>query len=434
MDFFINKFKTLTYLIFIIKRKINLFIIKNNKQHQKNRQLLNTYTEPKLKKVQEIIMKKKFNLNYNNKELYGYTQGNPYFFGYVILGNIYFEFVRALILEIKKDKIENLYFLSRDGEIIKKVYDVFQKIDSDLPKSKYLYASRRSLNILSINNISDVINIMKTKKFDECNIEDLLYNRFGIEKQKVINELKIKGYKQKTIKFQDKEQINKLLTILTKLIMEQILKEKNSLKKYYEKEGLTSNAKKAIVDIGHEGSLQSALYSYLGSKITGYYFATFHEIKKNVESKGMKTWGYVGNKIISKLNFYKSNILFLENIFLNSEKSFVSIIDDEIKTVEEKDSNRTTFASEVHKGIVDYIEDITDILEKDIATINLENNKKYLLSNLLNLISNPTMADTDMFVNILFENKYSCVKDRYLIDKNTIEDSIWKEGFIVSKK
>ena len=434
MNYIINKIKTLTFFLYIIKRKFKLYILKSNDNHLKNRILKNTYKNPKMSKIQETLMKTKFNLIYDKKNLYGYTQGSPNFFGYVILGNIYFDFVNSLIKEIRKDKIEKLYFLSRDGEIIKKVYDILSQGLTDLPKSNYLYASRRSLNTLSINSIECVIELMQEKKFANCKIEDIFYNRFGCDKKLVREHLNRNNYSKYDLVYSNKSETEFVIRLLEDIIMERIKFEKDNLINYYKEQGLLSNEKMAIVDIGHEGSLQKALYKYLDKKITGYYFATFYEIKENVEKYGMKTWGYVGNGIINKLHFYKSNLLFLENIFLNSDKSFAYIEEGKICTVEEKASNRSIFADEVHLGIVNYISDIYDFIGEDINQIPLENNPKKGMENLLNLINNPTMADVEIFENIIFENQYSCMTDKYLIDKEARTKSIWQEGFIISKK
>lgn len=51
--------------------------------------------------------------------------------------------------QAKRDNISHLYFLSREGWLLKQIYDVLHKDDVNAVPSTYLYASRRATRVAS---------------------------------------------------------------------------------------------------------------------------------------------------------------------------------------------------------------------------------------------------------------------------------------------
>lgn len=74
--------------------------------------------------------------------------------GYENMGPLLYGLCIWLMKELKKKKINKVYFMSRDGQIMKKAFDVLN-IDHKI-KSYYFYASRRALQVpaLAFENIS----------------------------------------------------------------------------------------------------------------------------------------------------------------------------------------------------------------------------------------------------------------------------------------
>lgn len=77
------------------------------------------------------------------------NQEEPSRIGYEVIGPLLFGFCQWLHGKIQEDKIEKLFFLSREGELLKKAYSTIYPEDR-LPKD-YLQVSRRALLIPQIS-------------------------------------------------------------------------------------------------------------------------------------------------------------------------------------------------------------------------------------------------------------------------------------------
>ncbi|SFA76540.1 Glycosyl transferase family 2 [Acetitomaculum ruminis DSM 5522] len=72
--------------------------------------------------------------------------GDPFFLGTLALGMHMFGIIKWLYEKMKELKKDTLHFSSRDGFYLKELYESFyKKINGDIPKTNYLYLSRKSL-------------------------------------------------------------------------------------------------------------------------------------------------------------------------------------------------------------------------------------------------------------------------------------------------
>ncbi len=79
---------------------------------------------------------------------------NLYFMSYYALGMHLFSMTMDLI---KKNMHRNkIQFVARDGFECKTVYDIVAKYMPNIPKSNYLYLSRKALLPLAFQELSDV--------------------------------------------------------------------------------------------------------------------------------------------------------------------------------------------------------------------------------------------------------------------------------------
>ena len=386
------------------------------------------FSNKNLESITKGLIAKKFfdiNDNYDSPSLFN---GKPYNLGYTLVGIFFHGFITSLIEKSIKDNIDTLFFLSRDGHIIKRVYDEYSKYYENAPKSKYIYASRRSLNVVSIFNIEDAKEIIN-KKFTPCNINKFMFNRFGINVD--LKEVKEAGFEKLDSivdYFQNLDKLEKLIYICENKILKQASNERNEFISVYKKKGFL-DGNNGIVDIGHEGTLQNKLFKLMNKNINGYYFATFSEIESKVEMLGMKTWGYIGEKISDKNHFYKKNILLFENLFLNTEGSFLYFKNGEpILLDTSNETARKEFSEQLHNGIVDFNKDLLSIINSKIIDFNIEN-PITLVQPYLNFLDNPYISDLLVFKNINFENNYNCIKETFLIkivgNKAIAEASLW---------
>jgi len=116
----------------------------------------------------------------NHAPIDGLFNGNPYYAGYTAFGPLMVAFVRDIIERSIKDKCQVLYFMSRDGWIIKSIYDVLAKNIENAPESRYLYSSRKAYAISMIKNMEDFIDSLDAP-FVPMTIRSLLEKRYRLK-------------------------------------------------------------------------------------------------------------------------------------------------------------------------------------------------------------------------------------------------------------
>lgn len=187
--------------------------------------------------------------------------------GYVAFGPIITFFLLWLEDCIKRDNIQKLLLLARDGYYINellKQYEIYT--NTKFPaKFQYFYCSRLvsiCANIKSEKDIQDLLDAdYKGSMFD------LLASRFNVTG--------LDDSKAKTISLPEQKQ--EVLQFLS-YYSDEILKNSGELRKafgdYIEQElGDFSSSPLAIFDIGYSGTIQYNLSKLLGEKIHGYYMA-----------------------------------------------------------------------------------------------------------------------------------------------------------------
>ncbi|MGL5881617.1 MAG: HAD family hydrolase, partial [Xenococcaceae cyanobacterium] len=195
-----------------------------------------------------------------------------YDLGFKNLGVLFLSFSAWLKEETKQNGIEKIFFLSRDGYIMKRVYDLLARIDDCAPNAEYLYASRRALNIPGIVELDEVAlnfllggtSVLKVSQFLE---------RAGLEASRYQDKLQQVGLSDLNEKIIAPWQFQKLKNfyqLIAKDIKEVADLEREKLAKYLDSVGFFDRQKVAVVDIGWHGSMQyslSRIVKTLGKKV-----------------------------------------------------------------------------------------------------------------------------------------------------------------------
>ncbi len=371
-----------------------------------------------------------------------YVGGYRRSFGYAVAGPIFFGFAKWILEQAMQDGMEVLYFLSRDGDIVKRCYDILAPYYPGAPKSVYLRASRRGVNVPALRSEPDVLDMLEVN-FTPCRISELLEYRFGLDgiplealqKAEYSSVDDLADYKR------DSEKLRFLLHELTPRILENAQSERENLLAYYAEQGLMDRGiAKAIVDIGHHGSLQASISKLAGEpSLGGYYFVTDKEIENRVHALGMSGKGYLADCINmkEKNHPYTSYLLMFEAIFLNDEGSFVRMTRGDGGLTPEflpldKEAKRIDFIRKVHDAVTEFTRDIAEVLGPDLCRYPLDGNSA--ASGYLGMLSKPAYLEARMFNAVAFENVYSGRDSRSLIHVvqgdpgGTLRGSLWREG------
>ncbi len=213
--------------------------------------------------------------------------------GYEVLGPMLLGYIQWLHKKIREDNIDKLFFLSREGALMKKAYNVVFP-ESDIYQC-YLYVSRQALLVPLLyesNNYDDMLQVVKfmihTPSLENigkvCLLETQLYyeelDKIGLDKN--LNIFDIPDSKKEAFYY-----------IVSKLGLRQYKEQKGLLQQYLKEKSFYGNL--AISDIGWQGTMQMALLHYINKQQTtmrGYYLGVRNVINEDIYAQ-IKREGYL---------------------------------------------------------------------------------------------------------------------------------------------
>ncbi|GEM_PF-392381 len=366
------------------------------------------------------------NISRSSKSLFS---GSAINLGYAAGGPIIAGFVAWLIRELVRDKVDRVYFLARDGWYPKTAYDVFTQNLVNAPEAHYLLASRRGCIIPSLKNWDDIESTLEMG-FSPVEASVILQDRFGLDSALLAQEdWEDAGFSSghDLVTSKNADDIARLTKLLKKkeaAVLKNAEHERDAYVKYLTDEGVFKEGRIAIVDIGHNGTLQLALSKLTGVEIGGYYFSTFEGALKLVNNNlPVKSYLLSFEDHINSEHFYCKNIGMFEFLFIPDKPSFQRIrlakrSEEEgsealEEFVEGDESVRRNVASQIESGINDFINDIWGILREDAWREVIEPEATMALYR--DFIETPCTEDINIVKDVSFVDAYGGSKERYLI-------------------
>jgi FMN phosphatase YigB (HAD superfamily) len=212
------------------------------------------------------------------------AQGFHFNYGYEILGPIYAAFILGVIEEIKKDKIRQVFFLAREGELFMKLFELLRPdffVPEQMPAAHYLYVSRRSTAAAAAYHglshemaITPLFNPKQQGLLSIC-------QAFDLPPEVLSTVLRKHGYHtiEHPIADWESDQFHGMLNDPEFQHAVQRCTGENwrLLHRYLEQEHFFSDDKIAIVDIGWNGTIQKFLQEAFGQEknyphVLGLYF------------------------------------------------------------------------------------------------------------------------------------------------------------------
>jgi predicted HAD superfamily hydrolase len=365
------------------------------------------------------------------------TGGLTYKLGYGVLSPVLVGYTMWIYRQAIRDGIKALYFLAREGKIIKEVFNILYP-NSEV-KTHYLMASRRSVRIACCYDKSDVMNLARAPYETQSSLIFLIEERFGLKiSESLIKKLEDSGisnvYDIKLDKnFSSRELFNQAIHAIMSEILENAKIERESYKNYLFKEGFFDfdDYKFAVVDIGWKANIQKSLSDLVGKKPLGYYYATLQDSELLV-AQGYEHRAYYGECISPLISPSKlvQNRHFSEYLLCCSDLSFVKFNNDKRVYKEEKNyASRKKFIDEVHHGIRSFSTDFHDAFSTHFDLICIDPTlaerafERY--------INHPSYEDASLLVGQVFEDAVGGIEKKYIISpnkKDKAENSIWKPG------
>lgn len=210
-----------------------------------------------------------------------------YHFGAAYVGPVFFGFMTWLLDRFATSDIQRVFFLSRDGYILQRMFELIETQQPlGLPFS-YLYVSRRSLTFPSITTFDDetIRYLMEARSMlggtTALTVADYL-QRVGLDAMQFEDVLSQEGLTAQSVIINqaDLKRLHRVFALLQEPILDQVRQERHLVQGYLEQEGFFAAQKVGIVDIGWNGTMQRALQRISQQtpdppSITGFYFGTY---------------------------------------------------------------------------------------------------------------------------------------------------------------
>ena len=360
-------------------------------------------------------------------------------FGYLLLG-----YVQWLCEKSIKNGVNDLYFLARDGKIMKEAYDIISKYYVNAPKSHYMLCSRRSVNLCKINDFSGILDLLKVEFAGGIKLGFLLHNRFGINSASIPESILMKHSLSldKRIRNEDVDKLIPFFSDISDIILNTASLERKLYCKYLESIGFTNNKKKGLVDIGYAGTMQESLYQITKLKTEGYYLMTFRYALQRLENNGLSSYGYLGEFVDrhDTCHPFCRFVPLFETLFSSTDTSFIKFIEINKKLTpifaepNKNENIRKDKVRSIHKGALEFIKKVAGSFKTDLKLLDLEPFKSQRM--LISYFNNPDVREARVLQGVIFEDAYGGKAEKIILPKdlNFEGDVVWQNGLAALRK
>ncbi len=243
---------------------------------------------------------------------------DPFALGYTVFGPLMHDFLAWLINYVRQDGLTHLYFLSREGYAMQKMYQDIAESTSlkqaglILPSSSYLFCSRRAALFAGLRSQEDLLPFLD-RHFDGT-LRYFFEKRLNAsaENMQAIEHALGSDVLNKEVSLpEDYNLIKKYLFTVFDILALQAKDEREYLLSYCRDQDMKTGGKMGLVDIGYSCTIQKALMKLLEIPLNGYYFAIDNKAAK-IEDIESRARGYLGESVsnsLSALVILKYNLL-----------------------------------------------------------------------------------------------------------------------------
>ena len=217
-------------------------------------------------------------------------------------------YAERLYKELIREEIQDIYFLSREGEFLKKVFDLYlEKIKDKSIHTHYLYVSRKATYPASLKPLG-VEQFALLRRYPQLSVSDFLENTgmASISEQLQMEQSEI------CKPIQDFFNSPTFLDLCAREDFQQLyessrIRYRSIFRRYCAQEGMTSGHTIAVADVGWNGTMQDNNYNSLeGIDCAGFYIGIINSAfitedrRKNglifaqnpINSRDMDLWQY----------------------------------------------------------------------------------------------------------------------------------------------
>lgn len=343
--------------------------------------------------------------------------GDPIKLGYYGFGPLLLGYVKFLVESAIRDGVERLYFLARDGKIMKEAYDIISKGYPSAPSSQYLLCSRRSVNVAKLKEAADVMDLLNVDFAHRTSLGHLLTHRFGINYGEIDESIfEAHGLTWATALTKSHLPVlRKFFLDAMPIILAAAKDERTNYLQYLEESGIFAAGQVAVVDIGYAGTMQESLYKLSGEKksVGGYYLITFRAAQKRLTGNGLASKGYLADFVDRHDTYHPfcKHVPLYETLFSSPDTSFVRMArhwNGSLQPVHmpqgPQEQTRERVVRHIHEGALELVSNASKAFGKWFVSMDIEPNKT--LRVLDRFFENPHPRDARILSGVVFEDAY----------------------------
>lgn len=339
------------------------------------------------------------------------SDNEKYNLGNSLGGPLLYPYIKWIINQVKVKKLSRLYFVMRDGEVLKELYDCIASKHNLDTKTKLIYGSREAWRSVSITKENSDFSFMFASRREINSIRKIAL-RFHISLDSLLKILPVDFSDVDKI-FSD-EEFNNIKKILldSKEFLDLVEKENESqrvlLKRYIQQEMDISDNRFAIVDLAASGRTQMCFVNVINEikdmVINGFY-AQFNGFKINCEKFNMSAF-YTTAKVKSWLELFCRSECGYTKYYKQENNKIVPVL-EEAEGLALKEYKY----SDVIQGEKDFcIEFFDNLLKNPFVTISY----KQFIFYLDYIASRPYKKLANLIGDIPFSNYYGVKDNVYL--------------------
>ena len=345
------------------------------------------------------------------------SQPDPlwYRFGYQVGGPLVHGYIQFLMKRLQGRGIEKVYFLSRDGFILKQAYELLCAGSPDYPAADYLFASRRALNFAGITELDKKSENWLAEGI-HLTVGDFL-KRVGLSPESFLDPIRESGFsgpQQTVVEGQDYSNLRGLYHRILPDILEAAAGEREVYLDYLRSKGVLGANPFVMVDVGWMTSIQHSFARMLhgvdpGLCIEGYYLGTYPEaIQRSGPQSTHVHYLMEYGQPQQALDTIRHCVCLLEFFFAAPEHTFLRMRRDpekgfvpELAPFHENSADLRKL-QRMHDGILDYIGQMSAAGNGDPIAISPE----IVLQLLHRYLANPTAREAGELGEIHYADGY----------------------------
>ena len=366
--------------------------------------------------------------------------------GFMGFGPLLFGYVKWLCEESIRNSVGHLYFLARDGKVMKEAYDIVSQNYKNAPISHYMLCSRRSVNLCKITDFSGINDLLHVDFASNTRLDCLIQDRFGINPNIIDdNAFSIHNFKRdQRVSNSDIEQLIPFFKEIKNLILQEAHEERTAYINYLDDIGYKPDSTKiGLVDIGYAGTMQQSLKEIRPEvETSGFYLITFRKALERLRNNKINSYGYLGNFIDrhdTSEPFCRFVPLF-ETLFSSSDTSFIKFVTINNKRIpifqsqSEFEKKRVEVVNKIHSGAMKFITTTCNVFKDNLQQIDVEPYKSERM--LINYFTSPDPRDAKLLQGIIFEDAYGGKPIKILLPEKLdfTGTVVWRAGLEALKK